>query len=325
MARILPTMNLARLDLNLLVSLNALLQERSVTRAAAQMGLSQPALSASLARLRRHFDDELLTRAGNEYRLTPLALQLRDLVRIALSGAERVFDAQPDFDPSSSTREFTALVSDYVVVVLGDTLAALLAEEAPHTRLRLTPHSPAIVERAEQVLLGGDVMLLPHGFVSDLSHQDLYRDEWVCVVSADNPVADEGLTVEHLRTLPWVLTYHGQTASTPAARQMRTLGIEPRVQVVTEDFITVPTLVAGSNRVALLQRRLVDMLPLSVGIRALPCPFEAGPLVEALWWHPALDDDPEHRYLRDVIARAAAQAVGNRIAIDRADAQPQEK
>ncbi|MCZ2826525.1 MULTISPECIES: LysR family transcriptional regulator [unclassified Modestobacter] len=318
-------MNLARLDLNLLVSLDALLQERSVTRAAARMGLSQPALSASLARLRRHFDDELLTRAGNEYRLTPLAVQLRELSRLALAGAERVFTAQPEFDPSSSTREFTVLVSDYVVVVLGDTLAGLLGEEAPHTRLRLTPHSPALVERAEQTLLGADVMLLPHGFVSDLSHQDLYRDEWVCVVSSDNPVADEGLTVDHLRTLPWVVTYHGQTASTPAARQMRMLGIEPRVQVVTEDFITVPTLVAGSNRIALLQRRLVDMLPLGVGIRALPCPFEAGPLVEAMWWHPALDDDPEHRYLRDVIARAARQAVDGPLGIDGADGRPQEK
>ncbi|MCZ2839518.1 LysR family transcriptional regulator [Modestobacter sp. VKM Ac-2985] len=318
-------MNLARLDLNLLVSLDALLQERSVTRAAARMGLSQPALSASLARLRRHFDDELLTRTGNEYRLTPLAVQLRELSRLALAGAERVFTAQPEFDPSSSTREFTVLVSDYVVIVLGDTLAGLLGEEAPHTRLRLTPHSPALVERAEQTLLGADVMLLPHGFVSDLSHQDLYRDEWVCVVSSDNPVAEEGLTVEHLRTLPWVVTYHGQTASTPAARQMRMLGIEPRVQVVTEDFITVPTLVAGSNRIALLQRRLVDMLPLGVGIRALSCPFEAGPLVEAMWWHPALDDDPEHRYLRDVIARAARQAVDGPLGIDTADGRPQEK
>jgi DNA-binding transcriptional LysR family regulator len=318
-------MDLARLDLNLLVALDALLQQRSVTRAAVQMGLSQPALSASLARLRRQFGDELLTRVGNEYRLTPLALQLRELVRMALVGVERVFDAQPDFDPASSTREFTVLVSDYVVVVLGDTLAALLAEEAPRTRLRLTPHSPAMVERAEQVLLGTDVMLLPHGFISDLSHQDLYRDEWVCVVSADNPVVGTGLTVDHLRTLPWVLTYHGQTASTPAARQMRMLGIEPRVQVVTEDFITVPTLVAGSERIALLQRRLVDLLPLSAGIRSLPCPVELSPLVEAMWWHPALDDDPEHRYLRDAIARAARQAIGDPVGIRRADDPPYEK
>src|SRR4051794_4390358 len=201
-----PGMNLARLDLNLLVSLDALLQQRSVTRAAAQMGLSQPALSASLARLRRHFDDELLTRVGNEYRLTPLAVQLKELARIAVAGVERVFTAQPEFDPGSSTREFTLLVSDYVVAILGDAIVELLAEEAPHTRVRFTPHSPAMVERADQVLLTSDVLLLPHGFVSDLSHADLYRDEWVCVVAADNPVVEQGLTVAHLETLPWVVT-----------------------------------------------------------------------------------------------------------------------
>ena len=315
--------NLASLDLNLLVSLDALLQQRSVTRAAAQMGLSQPALSASLARLRRHFDDELLTRVGNEYRLTPLAVQLKELTRIAVTGVERVFTAQPEFVPGSSTREFTLLVSDYVVALLGDTIAALLAEEAPHTRVRFTPHSPALVERADQVLLTTDVLLLPHGFVADLSHADLYRDEWVCVVAADNPLADRGLTTEDLEALPWVATYHGQTASTPAARQMRMLGIEPHVQVVNESFLTVPALIAGSDRVALLQRRLIDLLPLDSGVRALPCPFEVSPLIEAMWWHPVFDDDPEHSYLRDLVTRAAAQALGS--SIDAADDVPQEK
>ncbi|MGY1727994.1 LysR family transcriptional regulator [Geodermatophilus sp. SYSU D01062] len=304
-------MNLASLDLNLLVSLDALLQQRSVTRAAAQMGLSQPALSASLARLRRHFGDELLSRVGNEYRLTPLAVQLRELVRIALSGVERVFTAQPGFDPASSTREFTLLVSDYVVAVLGDTVAGLLAEEAPHTRLRLSAHSPTIVDRAEQALLSADLLFLRPGFLTDLSRRDLYRDEWVCVVAADNPVVDAGLTVGDLETLPWVATYHGPTASTPAARQMRMLGIEPHVQVVTESFLTVPALVSGSDRIALLQRKLVDLLPLDSGIRALPCPFDAGPLIEAMWWHPVFDDDPEHAWLRDLVTRAARLAVGD--------------
>lgn len=303
-------MNLASLDLNLLVSLDALLQQRSVTRAAAQMGLSQPALSASLARLRRHFGDELLTRVGNEYRLTPLAVQLRERVRIALDGVERVFTAQPDFQPSSSRREFSMMVSDYAVVILGDTIAALLAEEAPQARLRLTQNTPTAVERAHQNLLTTDLLLMPHGFVSDLPHRDLYRDEWLCVVSADNAEVAGGLTVEHLETLPWVATYHSPTASTPAARQMRMLGIEPRVQVVTETFLTVPALVAGTDRIALLQRRLIDQLPLNSGIRALPCPFDAGPLIEAMWWHPVFDADPEHAYLRAVVTRAVRQAVG---------------
>jgi len=302
--------NLASLDLNLLVSLDALLQERSVTRAAARMGLSQPALSASLARLRRHFGDELLTRVGNEYRLTSLAVQLRELARLALTGVERVFDAQTEFDPAKSTREFTFLVSDYVVAVLGDRIASLLAEEAPGARLRLTANTPSAVDRAEQVLLSTDLLVLPHGFVSDLSHRDLYRDEWVCVVAAENEMVGDELTVEHLETLPWVVTFHGPTAATPASRQMRMRGIEPTVQVITENFLTVPGLVAGSNRIALLQRRLVELLPLHLGIRALPPPVEVGQLVEAMWWHPAFDDDPEHAYLRDLVVRATEQALG---------------
>jgi DNA-binding transcriptional LysR family regulator len=308
--------NLASLDLNLLVSLDALLQERSVTRAAARMGLSQPALSASLARLRRHFGDELLSRVGNEYRLTPLAVQLRELARLALTGIERVFDAQPAFDPASSSREFSLLVSDYIVAVLGDTIAGLLAEEAPNARLRLSANTPTAVDRAEQILLSTDLLVLPHGFVTDLSHRDLYRDEWVCIVSADNPVVADGLTVEDLETLPWVVTFHGPTAATPASRQMRMRGIEPHVQVITENFLTVPGLVAGSNRVALLQRKLVDLLPLNVGVRAMPCPVEVGQLVEAMWWHPVFDDDPEHGYLRDLVQRAAELAVGPGVGVD---------
>jgi len=302
--------NLASLDLNLLVSLDALLQQRSVTRAAAQMGLSQPALSASLARLRRHFGDELLTRVGNDYRLTPLALQLRDLARAALTGVERVFTAQPEFDPASSTREFSLLVSDYGVAVLGAQIAGMLAEEAPHARLRLSANTPAAVDRADQVLLSTDLLVLPHGFVSELAHRDLYRDEWVCVVSADNDEVGDELTVEHLRSLPWVVTFHGPTASTPALRQMRMRGVEPEVQVVVENFLTVPGLVAGSRRVALLQRRLVELLPPDRRLRALAPPVEVGPLVEAMWWHPAFDDDPEHAWLRDLVVRATAAVVG---------------
>ncbi|GAA5162239.1 LysR family transcriptional regulator [Amycolatopsis dongchuanensis] len=300
--------NLSRLDLNLLVALDALLQHRSVSRAAEQLGLSQPAVSAQLAKLRRHFDDELLARTGNQYRLTPLASRLRDRVQLALSGIERVFTTGSEFDPAASTREFRLLVSDYFVAVLGPAVAALLAEEAPDTRLRLIPHTPQLIDEAVQVLTGFDLLLMPHGFLTDLRCQDLYRDEWVCLVSADADVG-EALTMTQLAAMPWVATYHGPTASSHAARQLRLTGIEPDVRVVTETFLTVPGLIAGSDRVALLQRRLADRIPPELGVRALPCPFPAGPLVEAMWWHPMYDDDPEHRYLRDVLARAAEKQV----------------
>jgi DNA-binding transcriptional LysR family regulator len=89
---------------------------------------------------------------------------------------------------------------------------------------------------------------------------------------------------------------------------MRMLGIEPRVQVVTESFLTIPALVAGTRRIALLQERLVKKIPADAGIRALPCPFEAGPLVDAMWWHPIYDRDPEHTFFRSLVQLAATAA-----------------
>lgn len=306
----LSVMRLTNLDLNLLVSLDALLDQRSVTRAAHQLGLSQPALSASLSRLRRHFGDELLTRVGNEYRLTPLAVRLKPWVRLALDGVERVFTAQPVFDPKESTREFSVIMSDYACTVLGTILTELLAREAPGARLRLMHNTPTAVDHAEQTLLSTDLMVVPHGFITDLPHADLIRDRWVLVVSMDNPDIGDTLTVEQIEAMPWVATYYGPTASTPAARQMRMLGIEPRVQVVTENFLTIPGLVAGTRRIALLQERLVRLLPVDVGIRALPCPFEAGPLVDAMWWHPVHEDNPEHAFFRGLLLRATEQMNG---------------
>lgn len=300
-------MNLATLDLNLLVTLDALLQQRSVTRAAEQVGLSQPAVSAQPGGCAGDFHDELLTRVGNTSRLTPLAVQLKERVRVALAGVDRVFTAAADFDPAATTREFSFVVSDYGAAVLGPALATLLDTAAPGAQLRMLANTPRLVDTAEQVLTGIDLLLLPHGFVHGLRHQDLYTDEWVCLVAADNPEVGDTLTAGQLETMPWVVTYHGPTASTPAARQMRMLGIEPRVQIVTESFLAIPGLVAGSGRVALLQRRLADRIPATLGVRALECPFEVSPLLEAMWWHPIHDDDPEHRYLRNLVATAATQ------------------
>ena len=117
-------------------------------------------------------------------------MQLKERARIALAGVDRVFTAQPDFDPASSRREFCLLVSDYTIAVIGDTVARLLAREAPHTRLRYTANTPDKVEAAERSLATADLMIIPHGFISDVAHRDLYRDDWVCIVSADN--ADVG-------------------------------------------------------------------------------------------------------------------------------------
>jgi DNA-binding transcriptional LysR family regulator len=292
------------LDLNLLLALDALLQERNVTRAGTRLGLSQPAVSAALARLRRHFGDELLHRTGNRYELTPLAEQLASRITPALAAVTRVFDATPDFDAATSRREFTLVVSDYAATVLGDHLATIVATRAPGVRLRFQQQTPYHVGHALEVLRTVDGLVLPHGFLSDIPVVDLYEDTWVCLVAEGNPRVGERLTMDDVAELPWVVTYHEPTAFTPAAQQLRSIGVEPDIRIVVESFLAVPFLVAGTERVALLQRGLAERLAGAAGVRVLECPWDVVPLKEAFWWHSSLRADPAHRWLRGVLAEA---------------------
>jgi DNA-binding transcriptional LysR family regulator len=296
--------DLRNLDLNLLRSLDALLAERNLTHAANRLGLSQPAMSAALRRLRRHFNDELLQRTGNRFVLTPLAEQLAGRVAPALTAIQRVFDARPDFDPATAVREFTLVVSDYAAAVLGDPLVTLVASAAPGVRLRLEQQTTYAVDHALETLRTVDGLVLPHGFLSDVPAVDLYEDTWVCVVANDNHRVGEQLTMDSLAELPWVVTYHQPTAFTPAAQQLRSIGVEPDIQVVVESFVAIPFLISGTERVALLQARLAERLAGAAGVRVLPCPWAVVPLKEAFWWHPTLRTDPAHQWLRRTLVDA---------------------
>lgn len=295
---------LVNLDLNLLVTLDVLLRERNVTRAAEHLGSSQPAVSAALGRLRRHFGDDLLHRVGNRYELTPLATQLVSRTAPALAGVRRVFDVSAEFDPSVVEREFTVVTSDYAAAVLGPIVTRLLAERAPGVRLRLQQTSPYAVDHAVDTLRAVDGIVLPHGFLADTPCTDLYEDRWVCIVARDNDTVGAGLTLAQLGELPWVVLYNLPTAFAPAAQQLRMIGVEPRVAVVVDGFLPMPFLVAGTDRVALLQEHLARRMAGLAAVRVLPCPFEVVPLAEAFWWHPMYRADPAHAWLRDVLAEA---------------------
>jgi DNA-binding transcriptional LysR family regulator len=302
---------LANLDLNLLVTLDALVRERNVTRTAQHLGVSQPAVSATLARLRRHFGDPLLTRVGNRYELTPLAAQLAPLTGPAIAGVRRVFDLTADFDASTLQREFTVLTSDYAAVVLAPIVARQLAEQAPGVRLRLRNTTPSAVEHATETLRLADGLLIPHGFLADIPHTDLYEDRWVCIVSADNPRIGDRLTLEQLGELPWVVYLNLPTAFAPAVQQLRMIGVEPHVEVVVEGFLQMPFLVAGTNRVAFIQEHLACRIADAAAVRILPCPFDAVPLTEAFWWHAIYREDPAHAWLRALMREAGRTLAAN--------------
>lgn len=302
-------MNLSRLDLNLVVALRALLEERNVTRAGERIGLSQPAMSAALARLRRHFDDELLARSGNSYELTPLGVALRDRSATACDLLERVFSSQADFDPAAETREFTLLASDYGAAVLGSALARAVHQEAPGIRFTFQHPAPSVGENTAALLSAVDGLLLPHGIIDGFPAVDLYQDRWLCLVADDNPEVGHELTLDQMARLPWVVYQRPYDA--PAARQLSMLGISPQVEVSVQTFQLLPHMVEGTRRVAMIQERLARAAVGTAAVRVVPCPFEAVPVRMAMWWHPVHAQDAAHIWLRQKVAEVGATLTGH--------------
>ncbi len=292
-------------DFNLLKALQALLEERSVTRAAERLGVSQPAMSVALGKLRRHFGDPLLSRVGHDYHLTPLAVQLAERTAGAVAVADRVFSLQPEFDPTSASREFVVALSDYAIRMLGPVLSRRLAAEAPEVRVHLRQVTAELVDAAPESLRRIDAFVLPHGFLGDLPFHDLLDDTWDCLVATDNNTVGTELTVADLGRLPWVYVFHRPTAFTTAVRELRTHGIEPAVQLVCEHYGTLPSLIVGTDRIALVQHRLGVELAAGGVVRILPCPVPLAPLKLALWWHPANTPDAGHQWLRHMVIEAA--------------------
>jgi DNA-binding transcriptional LysR family regulator len=304
-------MRLGSLDLNLLVALNALLEERNVTRAGQRLGLSQPSTSALLARLRRHFDDELLARVGNNYELTPLAITLRERSAAAIDIVERTFATQSSFDPALTDQTFSLVVSDYAIMVFGDPLLRLLRARAPGARLHL--QELVVASRApdfDAMLRTVDGVVLPHGYISGYPSTTLYRDDWVVIAAADNPAVSDEPTLQELADAPWLVTHHRPAAFSAPFHRLSAFGLQPRIDGAVDNFQSLPMLVSGSDRVAAVPRRLAERLAAAVGIRVLPLPIDAGPIVETLWWHPAHTRDPAHVWLRGVIDEACAGIAG---------------
>ena len=297
--------NLLTADLNLLVALDALLIERNVTRAGARIGISQPAMSSSLQRLRRQFNDELLTRVGSAYALTPLAQVLQEDVSEILRMVERTFDAQAVFDPASSTRSFRVVTSDYCLSVLSRKLMAMLQEEAPGVQIHFDAVTPLAVDRIKETLQNADLMLIPKGHFSGFPHKELFKDNWVCVTGADSP--ELTLTVEEMRHARWARLFGTEVDSTLADRRVYDLQLGERTDVIVDTFVMLPFAVAGTDRLALVQERLARLLGTVAGVRIMKLPITLPTLVECAWWHPSKSKDPGHQWFRRLVARAAAQ------------------
>lgn len=290
-------MNFNHFDLNLLVVLDALLTEQSVTRAAARLHMTQPATSAALARLRRQLEDDILVRDGRGLRPTPYAASLTVPVREALAELESVLSAKPHFDPARDGRTFRVVVSDYAALMLLSPLVAQLQEEAPLVRLAVSPissHAPQQLLRDEI-----DIVIAPieiREYPEPIRSEVLFQDDFVCAVWRGNPLVKDELSLETFSRMPH-LGYFQLGVVNYAEQQLAEAGVTREIELMTQTFALAPFLLWGTRLVAIVQKRLAERLSASAEIRVFPSPVPLKPITEAMFWHPRHDDDPGLQWL----------------------------
>ena len=295
---------LREVDANLLLSLHALLEEKNLTHAGERMTMSQPAMSGALARLRKHFDDELLVRVGRGFELTPFAEGLKSDVEAAVEATEALLGNQRDFDPASSNRRFSVSMSEYAMTVLAEPLTRLLAEHAPDCSIALD-----IVDVApgqlETLLMRRDLIIGPLGFDFPGRRQPVFTDHLVCLVARDNErLVDGALTLDDLHAMP-----HAVAAFVAAGDRKRPLEVEMElkgipdrtVRVQVTSLLTLPFAVSGTDMCAFvparLARRCMDALDLVVA----ETPVESVQITEAAHWHPRREAEPAVVWLRRLL------------------------
>ncbi len=299
-------MALGGVDLNLLVTLRALLEEENVTHAGARLGMSQPSMSIALGRLRRHYKDELLVRDGREYCLTPLARTLLPAVTESLRLVDSAFGKTEAFVPPKSDRVFSITLSDYSITVLIEPLLRRVHEEAPMVGLELSPIPPDMSE-TDRGLREHDLLIGPMGFAFPGESEVVFRDRFVCVVDPANPRLRDGwLSLEDLGALPHATSTFGHSKPNPAERVLEELGVHRHVQVTVSGWLPLPFVVAGTDLVAVVPERLARRVAGPAGIAIAEPPFGHVELIEAVWWHPARSSDPAIAWLRTTLREIAA-------------------
>lgn len=299
-----PGSNLANVDLNLLVSLHAILEERSVTGAADRVGLSQPAMSHALRRIRKLFGDEILIRQGSRSLLTPRARELLGPLRDLLHRTSGLL-GEGAFDPASSRRTVTIAMSPSVTYILGRAVTHLLEEEAPWMGLRILATSD--ISDAVFTEQGADVLLLAEGYETGHPGERLFDDEWVVI--GGTPELLEGDVISRLQDWPHVAL--DTDRPTRPYEILRHRGVDVKVQVRVNDYLLLPQFVAGVRKIGLHRRRVVEQMARSYPLFIADFPFPVLGLGVDMVWNPWLGDEAFRVWLRDLLRRACDMQLEN--------------
>jgi DNA-binding transcriptional LysR family regulator len=295
-------MRFNHLDLNLLVALDVLLEEQNITRAAERLHMTQSATSGVLGRLRSYFEDELLVQVGRKMQPTPYALELVNPVREVLLTIKSSITARPVFAPATSKRHFRLVTSDYLISVLFAQVIQKIHQEAPNITFEML--GPG--DNSGELLIRGevDLMIVPERYIIE-GHpcELLFEEEHVCVVWQGNTLVGDSLTLEQYMDMGHVSVGFGRSRHMSIEEWfMNQYGFNRRLEVITNDFNTLPQLVVGTQRIATMHQRLARLYAQYLPLRILPPPVRIPVMREFMLWHRSVDGDPMHRWLRERIS-----------------------
>lgn len=293
------------LDLNLLVALDALLTERNLTAAARNINLSQPAMSAAVARLRTYFRDDLFIMRGRELVPTPLAESLATPTRDALLRIQLSITTRDAFDPAKSDRQFRVILSDFMTVVFFRKIVERVAREAPGVTFELLPFD----DQPDEPVRRGEIdfLIFPEMFMSPAHPKArLFDEPLVCVGCRSNRQLSGKLTFEKYMSMGHVMAQFGRTRK-PSIEQWLLLehGIKRRIEVAVQNFSMIPHLLLGTRRIATMHRRLAQHFAKTMPLRIVELPMPLPAFTEAIQWPALHNSDPASIWLREIVLEEA--------------------
>ncbi|HEY0296713.1 MAG TPA: LysR family transcriptional regulator [Bordetella sp.] len=293
-----------RLDLNLLVTLETLLVEQNVTRAAERLHLSQPAVSAQLNRLRELFDDPLLIPAQRGMTPTAKALDLLDPLRHALDQVRATVAGHRHFNPAKARLTVAIACTDYLQAAVVQPLAIALRKRAPGVRIALRHLDPP---QLEAQMASGQVdlaLMTPEHGPASLRSRHLFDERYVLIGRRRHPELRRGLSVEQFARLDQVIvSLRGGDFTTPVDEGLAALGYKRNVALSAASFLFVPDVVAHSDFIALVPERLVR--DRSEALKVVECPFPVPGFAVSMLWHERNHSHDGQRWVREVVIELA--------------------
>lgn len=302
-------MHLQRLDLNLLIALDALLTDRNVTRAAERIHISQPGMSAALQKLRQHFSDPLLERIGRNMELTARGRALADPVKTILTQIRELNDQCKSFDPSQAQRVFRISATTYISELLAVPLIARLQQQAPMISVQFEELSVNTVDRVLNgqidfaITISARILDKIEEHSALLRSKKLFTDRFVVVLAKNNPYSKETISFDQLCGMGYVETRFDSSIIGVSELLWRQQTKQPQTRGWLPNFHLTLDTVGQTEMAAILPSLLVRFRGQRYGVRSLPVPFEMPLLEETLYSHKRNDSDAGHRWMADTLMK----------------------